>query len=78
MAIVNSISNENSMHIKTCEDFANVFTNQIIDESQQFSEIRVIFDLYVNIFLKAKTRNGRTNSTQIQYEVDDSAIVKHW
>ena len=69
MAIVKSIS---------CEDFVNVFTNQIIDESQQFSEIRVIFDLYLDIFLKAKTRNGRTNSTQIQYEVDDSTIVKHW
>ena len=78
MAIVKSISIENPKFIKTCEDFVNVFTNQIIDESQQFSEIRVIFDLYVNIFLKAKTRNGRTNSTQIQYEVDDSAIVKHW
>ena len=78
MAIVNSISNENLKYIKTCEDFVNVFTNQIIDESQQFSEIRVIFDLYLNIFLKAKTRNGRTNSTQTQYEVDDSTIVKHW
>ena len=78
MAIVKSISIENSKFIKTCEDFVNVFTNQIIDESQQFSEIRVIFDLYLNIFLKAKTRNGRTNSTQTQYEVDDSTIVKHW
>ena len=48
MAIVNSISNENSKYIKTCEDFANVFTNQIIDESQRFSEIRVIFDLYLD------------------------------
>ena len=34
MAIVNSISIENSKFIKTCEYFANVFTNQIIDESQ--------------------------------------------
>ena len=77
MAIVNSISIENSKFIKTCEDFANVFTNQIIDESKQFSEIRVIFDLYLDMFLKAKTRNDRTNSTQIQYQVDDSTIIKH-
>ena len=77
MAIVNSISIENSKFIKTCEDFANVFTNQIIDESQRFSEIRVIFDLYLDISLKAKTRNDRTNSTQIQYKVDDSTIIKH-
>ena len=66
MAIVNSISIENSKFIKTSDDFANVFTNQIIDESQRFSEIRVIFDLYLDISLKAKTRNDKTNSTQIQ------------
>ena len=77
MAIVNLISIENSKFIKTCEDFANVFTNQIIDESQRFSEIRVIFDLYLDISLKAKTRNDRTNSTQIKYKLDDSTSIKH-
>ena len=56
MAIVNSISNENSKYIKTCEDFANVFTNQVTDESQRFSKIRVIFDFYLDISLKSKQR----------------------
>ena len=59
MAIVNSNSNENSKYIKTCEDFANAFTNQIIDESQRFSEIRIIFDFYLGISLKSTTRNDR-------------------
>ena len=77
MAIVNSISIESSKFIKTCQDFTNVFSNQIIDESQRFSEIRVIFDLYLDISLKAKTKNDRTNSTQIQYKIDDSTIIKH-
>ena len=76
MAIVNSISIENSKFIKTCEDFANVFTNQIIDESQRFSEIRIIFDFYLHTSLKSKTRNDRTNGTQILYKVDDSTIIK--
>ena len=71
MAIVNSISNENSMHIKTCEDFANVFTNQVIEESQEFSEIGIFFDFYL------QTRNDRTNGTQILYKVDDSTIIEH-
>ena len=71
MAIVNSISNENSMHIKTCEDFANVFTNQVIEESQEFSEIGIFFDFYL------QTRNNRTNGTQILYKVDDSTIIEH-
>ena len=77
MAIVNSISNENSMHIKTCEDFANVFTNQIIDESQRFSEIRLIFVFYLHTSLKSKTRYDRRNGTQILYKVDDSTIIEH-
>ena len=59
------------MHIKTCEDFANVFTNQIIDESQRFSEIRIFFDFYL------QKRNDRTNGTQILYKVDDSTIIEH-
>ena len=53
------------------------FTNQIIDESHRFSEIRVIFDRYLDISLKAKTRNDRTNDTQVQFKVDDSMIFKH-
>ena len=77
MAIVNSISIGKSKFIKTCEGFANVFTNQIIEESQRFSEIRIIFDLYLDISLKAKTRNDRTNDTQVQFKVDDSMIFKH-
>ena len=78
MEIVKSISIENSKNIKTCEDFASVFTNQITDELQRFSEIRVIFfNLYLDISLKSKTRDDRLNSTQIQNRVDGSTINKH-
>ena len=77
MAIVNWISIENLKNRKNCEDFANAFTNQIIDESQRFSEIRVTFDLYLDISLKSKIRDDRTNCTQIQYKVDDITIIKH-
>ena len=56
MGIVNSISNENSKYVKTCEDFINVFTNQIIDESQRFSEIRLIFDFHLHTSLKSKNK----------------------
>ena len=77
MGIVNSISNENSKYIKTCEDFENVFTNQILDESQRFSEIRLIFIFYLHTSLKSKTRYDRTNGTQILYKVDDSTIIEH-
>ena len=77
MEIVKSISIENSKNIKTCEDFASVFTNQITDELQRFSEIRVILNLYLDISLKSKTRDDRINSTQFQNRVDGSTINKH-
>ena len=76
MAIINLISIENSKNIKTFEEFANLFTNQIIDESQRLSEIRVIFDLYLDISLKSETRTDRTNNTQIQCKADIT-IIKH-
>ena len=50
---------------------------KIIHESQRFSEIRVTFELYLDISLKAKTKDDRTNSTQIQNKVDDSTIIEH-
>ena len=77
MAIINSISIENLKNIKTCEDFANAFINHIIVESQGFSEVRVIFDIYLDISLKSTTRNDRTNDTKIQNEVNDCTIIKH-
>ena len=77
MAIINSISIENLKNTKTCEDFANAFTIQVIVESQGFPEVRVIFDIYLWISLKFKTKNERTNMTQIQYKVDHSTIITH-
>ena len=68
MAIVNSISIENSKFIKSCEDFANVFTNQIIEESQRFSEIRIIFDLYLDISFKVK--QGMTEQTVLKFNIN--------
>ena len=35
------------------------------------------FRSLLDISLKVKTSNDRTNSTQIQYKVDDSTIIKH-
>ena len=51
-------------------------TDQVIVELQVFSEVQVIFAIYLDICLKWKTRNDRTSGTQIQYKVDDSTIIK--
>ena len=65
MAIVNSTIIENLKNFKTCEDFANAFANQIIVDLQGFPELRVILDIYLDISLKWKTGNNRTNGIQI-------------
>ena len=51
-------------------------THQLIVQLQEFSEFWAIFAIYSDKSLKSKTRNNRTNDTQIQYQVDDSIIIK--
>ena len=45
MAVVNRIDiQEQKGTIKTCQDFADVFSKVILKESQGFLEVRVLFD----------------------------------
>ena len=47
MAVVNRIDiHERKGIIKTCQDFADVFSKIILKESQGFPEVRVLFERY--------------------------------
>ena len=51
MAVVNTIDiQEQKGIIKTCQDFADVFSKTIVKESQGFPEVRVLFDRYDELF----------------------------
>ena len=51
MAVINRIAiQEQKGIIKTCQDFADVFSKAIVKESQGFLEVRVLFDRYDELF----------------------------
>ena len=62
MAAVNRIDIQKQKGIiKTCRDFAEVFSKIILKGSQGFPEVRVLFDRYDELSLKSKTREDRTS-----------------
>ena len=77
MAVVNRIDIQKQKRIiKTCRDFADVFSNIILKETQGFSEVRVLFDRYDELSLKSKTREDRTFGRQIQYKIGDDTNIE--
>ena len=69
MAVVNTIDiQEKKGIIKTCQDFADVFSKIILKESQGFPEVRP---------LKFKTREDRTSGIQIQYKIEDDTNIEN-
>ena len=62
MAVVNRIDIQKQKGIiKTSRDFADVFSKIILEKSQGFPEVRVLFDRYDELSLKSKTREDRTS-----------------
>ena len=76
MVIVNLIDIK-KQKIKTCLEFANAFLSIIHNESQGFSEVRVIFDRYVASSLKSYTRSTRRGDASIQYKIHDKSKIGH-
>ena len=54
-------------------EFANVFVNIIIKESQGFGEMREIFKSYVTSSLKSYTRTTRRAGDSIQHKIQDKS-----
>ena len=78
MAVVNRIDiQEQKGIIKTCQDFADVFSNIFLKESQGFSEVRVLFDRYDELSLNSKTREDCTSRIQIQYKIQDVTNIEN-
>ena len=81
MAVVNRIEIQKQKDvIKTCRDFADVFSKIILKESQGFPKVHVLFDRYDELSLKSKTREDRSSEIQIQYRIEDdtSEITSHY
>ena len=75
MAIVNQIKKSDAMG--TCKDFANAFVSQITHAAESFSQIRVVFDNYVNSSLKETMSKKRIGGVTVRYKVIDENLLEH-
>ena len=73
MAVVNSLNK--TSEIKTCKGFSNKF-NEIMRETTDCDEIRVIFDRYVSNSLKGATRGKRCDGNATKYKVTDTTNIE--
>ena len=53
--------------LNTCKDFAIAFMSRIGDMVSRYTEVRLIFDRYLEQSLKVRTRKARTAGVQIRY-----------
>ena len=74
MTLVNKIPINRD--IKTCYDFKVSFSNRLIQEAKGFSEVRLVFDRYVNSSLKEQCREKRSSGKHIKYIMKDSTLLE--
>ena len=53
--------------LNTCKDFAIAFMSRIGNMVSRYTEVRLIFDRYLEQSLKVRTRKARTTRVQIRY-----------
>lgn len=63
MAVVNQVDFKG---LETCKDFATEFIQKIQRLATGYTEVRLIFDRYMERSLKSRTRNNRTAGIQIR------------
>lgn len=63
MAVVNQV---NMKGLQTCKDFAAVFTSKVKAMANSYTEVRLVFDRYLERSLKNRTRSSRTSGIQIR------------
>ena len=53
--------------LSTCKDFAMAFMSRIGNMVSRYTEVRLIFDRYLEQYLKTRTREARTAGVHIRY-----------
>ena len=74
MALVNKINKGKSM--KTFKDIAEMFTMQLLKESEPYKEVRLIFDRYLENSLKNRTRQKRISGVNFRYIIGDNTNME--
>ena len=74
MALVNAIPK--TERIKTCKDFAQSFLDHLSNMADEYDEVRLVFDRYINSFLKEQMRRKRTKGKSTYYHVKDTTLIQ--
>ena len=75
MAPVNAIPK--TERIMTCKDFAQVFLDQLSNMADEYDEVRLVFDRYINSSLKEQMRRKRTKGKSTYYHVKDTTLIQN-
>ena len=70
MALVNKLEIEKD--VKTCKELKHIFANTSIKESEDFHEVRLVFDRYIEGSIKERTREKRSSGKATRYIIKDS------
>ena len=62
--------------MKTCKDFAEMFTKQLLKESEPYKEVRLIFDRYLENSHKNRTRQKRISGVNVRYIIADNTNME--
>lgn len=63
MAVVNKVDMKS---LQSCKDFADAFVQRISSTVRGYTEVRLVFDRYIQQSLKSRTRDKRTYGVQIR------------
>ena len=75
MALVNAIPK--TERIKTCKEFAQFFLDQLSNMADEYDEVRLVFDRYINSSLKEQMRRKRTKGKSTYYHVKDTTLIQN-
>ena len=75
MALVNAIPK--TERIMTCKDFAQVFLDQLSNMADEYDEVRLVFDRYINSSLKEQMRRKRTKGKSTYYHGKDTTLIQN-
>ena len=70
MALVNAIPK--TERIKTCKDFLDQLSNM----ADEYDEVRLVFDRYINSSLKEQMKRKRTKGKSSYYHVKDTTLIQ--
>ena len=73
MALVNKL--EIGKDVKTCKELKPIFADRLVKESEDFNEVQLVFDRYIEGSLKECRREKKSGGKATRYIIKDSTSL---